>query len=99
MARGRRDEPQEQPATGQLRTLNVQRLRENLAAIPKLKELHSSEPTEFRTWEERTLQALGVIFTKEHDYYTNFSGLMFRVPGLSFGGGPSWTTTDTEVFD
>ncbi len=99
MARGRREEPPEQPATGALRTLHLERLRESLAAIPRLKQMRDSRPTEFQTWESRTLQSLGVVFTRDHGYYTEFGGLMFCLPGLSLGGGPSWGAEDAEVFD
>src|SRR5207302_10216795 len=45
----------------------------------------------------RTIQSLGVLFTKEHDYYSNFSGLMFSVP--HFISMSSWSAADTEAFD
>src|SRR5438046_6619860 len=98
MVRARQPEP-DPPSTGPVRKMNIDRLREGLAAIPKWKETHDSRPPEFQVWQSRTLQSLGAVFGKAHDYYTTFNRLMFCVPGVSWAGGPSWSADDTEAFD
>jgi len=57
--------------------VNIRHLEESFIAIPKLKQLRDNRATEFRTWQDRTLQSLGAVFTKTHDYYTRFRRLTF----------------------
>ncbi len=99
MARGRGAEP-EPTISAALRRLNIRHLEESFIAIPKLKQLRDSRSTEFRAWQDRTLQSLGVVFTKTHDYYTRFRRLDFYAPRMRIGGaGQPWAQMDVDAFD
>ncbi len=80
--------------------MNIDRLREGLAAIPKWKEVHEARSPEFENWKSRTSQSLGAVFGKGHDYYRNFSFLQFCVPRMILGGGgQQWAPIDVTAFD
>src|SRR5436309_980010 len=99
MARGRAEEP-EPTISVALRRLNIKHLEESFIAIPTLKQLRDSRSTDFRAWQDRTLQSLGVVFTKTHDYYTRFRRLDFYAPRMRIGGaGQPWAQMDVEAFD
>jgi predicted nucleotide-binding protein len=99
MARARLPEP-DPPVTGPQRALNINRLREGLAAIPKWKEVRDARSTEFQTWQSRTHQSLGAVFGKVSDYYKKFGWLVFWVPRIVMGGGGrEWSPMDDEAFD
>ena len=85
-------------ATG--RDLYAQRLREALQAIPGLRQGTNVHRSDFRTWKNRTAQALSQLFGQSHTYARRFSNMHFCLPRVSLDPvTPPWADEDQEVYE
>lgn len=83
------------------RDLQIERLRACADAVADLRTSGANAYTpEFRSWQDRTRQALAALFEDDHAYVKRFTGLSFCIPRVSLGPGrPVWTNHDQEAYE
>ena len=82
------------------KAMHARRLQDALSQIPYLlSDGINVFSSEFETWQERTLQSLTELFTKDGGYTRRFTFLRFWHARASIGRGHTWTGDDQELYE
>jgi len=78
--------------------LHMQRLRDGKAKIPEFRgKRTNAHAPEFKGWKDRVEQALGALFSKDHDYTKRFGALTFWRRRIVVGGARSGWSGDDQA--
>ena len=94
------DETEASAVMDTVRTLNVERLGDDLEYIKVIRGKNiTALDTEFEVWKERVQQSLTVLFGKDHDCTNRFRELDFWLKRAGCGGDIYWSRIDKGIFN